>query len=103
MAKEVKEKPVFNIHSSKQNIMELVRECSERMVKIELEREAIKAAKDTAKDLGMESADFNLIVSMYHKKNRDEVEEKNTRAVDMFDAMFSNGFKSVHEDEEGDV
>lgn len=103
MAKEKKEKPVFNIHSSKQNLMELVRECSERMVKIEIERDAIKAAKDAAKDMGVEKADFNNILSMYHKRNRDEVEENNNRAVELFDKLFSDGFKEVHNDGEDDV
>ncbi|ADQ53061.1 DsbA dsDNA-binding protein [Aeromonas phage 65] len=103
MAKEKKEKPVFNINSSKQNLLELVRECSERMMKIEIEREAIKAAKDAAKELGVEIKDFNVTVSMYHKKNRDEVEENNNRAVELFDKLFSDGFKEVHDDGEDDV
>ncbi|QAY01255.1 dsDNA-binding protein [Aeromonas phage Aswh_1] len=95
-----KEKPVFNIHSSKKELAQLVKTCYEHMKKIEMEREGIKSAKDAAKAMGVETWKFNDVLKMYVNQNRDEVEQEKEETLDLFDELFSNGFKASPDSDE---
>lgn len=95
MAKEAKEKPIFNIHSSKKQLEQLIKTCYEHHTKIDIEREGIKAAKTTAKEMGVDPKKFVTILNMYIKQNRDEVEQEKDEAIDLFDELFNKGFTPV--------
>ncbi|ASU00138.1 dsDNA-binding protein [Aeromonas phage AS-zj] len=103
MAREAKEKPIFNIHSSKQELIQLVKTCYEHHTKISIEKEGIKAAKDAAKAMGVDGKRFNKVLKMYLDQNRDEVEQENEEAIDLFDTLFVNGMKQQTHDFDDEV
>lgn len=93
-----KEKPEFNIHSSKAQLIELVRTAGACKDQIKQQQEAIKAAKDAAKELGVEPKKFSALLTMYYLRKRDEIEQEKDELIDLYDSLFENGFKSQHDD-----
>lgn len=83
-------KPEFNIDADATKLKELIHEGSTVMTKIEVLKEEIKALKDTAKEeLGVEGKKFSKLLSMYHKANRDEVEDEANELTELYDKVFN--------------
>lgn len=84
-------KPEFNVSADATKLKELIRQASEHKTKIELENDAIKAIKDTAKaEMGIDGKQFGRLLKMYHKKSRNEDEAEIEEVVDIYDKVFGN-------------
>jgi hypothetical protein len=104
MSKEKKEKPQFNINADSSQLRELIRQASDCNTKIDIQKDEIKAARQTAKEtLGVEPATFNTLLRWYHKREKDADEAKIGEASDIYDKVFNNLGVSATDDEGDDV
>lgn len=72
-------------------IKNAVKEASNSLLRIEAERENIKAIRDTLKDeLGLPNAKFNEITKLYHKQNYSEVVAKDEEKVELYVKVFGD-------------
>ncbi|QIW87005.1 double-stranded DNA binding protein [Aeromonas phage Ahp1_CNU-2021] len=90
MAKQPKAKVEFNVAADAKALKDMIKEASDIKTMIEGQNDALKATKDRAKtELGLEPKKFNQLLSMYHKRTRDEVEANNEEIVELYDKTFN--------------
>lgn len=72
-------------------IKNAVKEASNSMLRIEAERENIKAIREVLKDeLGLPNPKFNEITKLYHKQNYSEVVAKDEEKVELYVKVFGD-------------
>lgn len=72
-------------------IKNAVKEASNSLLRIEAERENIKAIREVLKDeLGLPNAKFNEITKLYHKQNYSEVVAKDEEKVELYVKVFGD-------------
>lgn len=77
-------------------IKNAVKEASNSMLRIEAERENIKAIREVLKDeLGLPNAKFNELTKLYHKQNYSEVVAKDEEKVELYVKVFGDPEQTV--------
>lgn len=72
-------------------IKNAVKEASNSLLRIEAERENIKAIREVLNDeLGLPNAKFNEITKLYHKQNYSEVVAKDEEKVELYVKVFGD-------------
>lgn len=72
-------------------IKNAVKEASNSLLRIEAERENIKAICEVLNDeLGLPNAKFNEITKLYHKQNYSEVVAKDEEKVELYVKVFGD-------------
>lgn len=84
-----KEKVEFNPQLHGDQLEHCIKTCSDHMAIIEGAREAINELKKHSRDeLGVDGKDFNRMLTIYHKDQREKFENENSDLLGMYDAVF---------------
>lgn len=84
-----KEKVEFNPAVHGDQLEHCIKECSDHMAIIEGARTAINEIKKHAREeLGVDGKDFNRMLSIFHKDQREKFENENSDLLVMYDAIF---------------
>lgn len=85
-----KTKVEFNVNSSKAALKEMISEGSSALTLIEAQKDHIKSIKDRAKEeLGIDGKMFGKLLSIYHKHERDALEQESEEILELYDDVFS--------------
>lgn len=92
MTKQTKtNKPSFDAARDAAALAPFIEEAVVAKDKIALFQGSLKDIKTRAKDeLGIKPAQFNKVLALRFKRNRDEVEEANEEIIEIYDNAFPN-------------
>lgn len=86
-----KNKPVFDAENDALALAPFIEEAVIVKEKIALYQGSLNDIKTRAKDeLGIKPAQFNKILGLHFKRNRDEIEEQNEEIIKIYDNAFPN-------------
>ena len=75
--------------ADKQEVINMVKEASAALLRIDAEKDLIKDIATRAKDdFLIPAAEFNKITKMYHKQNRDEQIAKHEKTDSLYEKLF---------------
>ncbi|AAQ17981.1 DsbA [Aeromonas phage Aeh1] len=87
--KAKKPKVEFNVNAHSERLAEMIQEAEGHLTQIESLKEMIKEIRDGAKaELGLEGKEFNKMLKIYFKRERDQVEAENDEILEKYDAAF---------------
>lgn len=73
----------------RQEVVNMVKEASASMLRIDSERDLMKDIATRAKEeFEIKPADFNQVVKMYHKQNRQEAQAKYEKIDGLYEKLF---------------
>lgn len=85
-----KDKVEFNVVSSKAELKKRISEGSDALTHIESHKEHIKSIRDLAKEeLGIDGKMFNKLLKIYHKHERDALEQESEEILELYDDVFT--------------
>lgn len=85
-----KTKVEFNAAVHGADLEKFIKEASNHKVIIEGANDAIREIRKRADDeLGVSGKDFNQMLRIYHKDEREKTEEETSELLEMYDAIFA--------------
>ncbi|AZU98725.1 dsDNA binding protein [Acinetobacter phage vB_AbaM_PhT2] len=84
-----KEKVEFNPALHGEQLEHCIKQCSDHKAIIEGANEAIREIRKTAcEELGVSGKDFNQMLRIFHKDEREKLETENEELLEKYDAVF---------------
>lgn len=87
--KDILEYETISTETDRQEVVNMVKEAASSLIRIDSERDLMKdIAARANEEFEIKPADFNKVVKMYHKQNRQEEQAKHEKIDGLYETLF---------------